>query len=319
LPGRGRNKEIEMRKMIYMGLALGLASLPVLADNTITHGIDIWQTNGDGRSYVNLSIPAGYFCATSAAWSGTVTMVGAPVATSPASVLGATDTVVERLSDATFVNNVATVNAIVRAASFKSTAPIAVSGCSGSAYWDIKSTAAPTQSPFTITIRRSSSTATGGNFDSDVTVSPRLTFTQQGSGISHTLDQSTIHFTTAGAEWTHQPGSGGVTYPGGSVQIDTDGDGVTDTTVPATSNFAAGWTNVPQSGCSATPCPVPIPHQAPGHLHYVGPPVPYCTATGTTVGLTANRRQGTKSLQPDQPVQRCYATRLDTTQRDIQP
>jgi hypothetical protein len=299
-----------MRKMLFMGLALGLVSLPVLAANTITHGSDIWQTNGDGRSYVNLSLPAGYFCATSAPWSGTVTLVGTPVATSPANVLGATDTVVERLSDATFdANNVATVNAVVRAASFKSTAPIAVSGCPGSAYWDVTSTAAPTQSPFTITIRRSSATATGGSFDADLTVSPRLTFTQQASGLSRTLDQAPIHFTTSGAEWTHQPGSGGVTYTGGPVQIDVDGNGVVDTTVPATSNFAAGWTNVPQSGCAATPCPVPIPHQAPSHLHYVAPPLPYCT-TGSTAGLTASR-QGTKALAPV-AVQRCYA-RADTT------
>src|SRR4029077_7009286 len=50
--------------------------------------------------------------------------------------------------------------------------------------------------------------ATGGTFDSDVTISPRLTFTQEGTSTAVTLDQSTIHFTTSGASWTHQPGAG---------------------------------------------------------------------------------------------------------------
>jgi len=293
-----------MRKTILTGLALVFAALPGFAANTISRGIDIWETKGDGRTYSTFSLPAGFFCVASAPWSGTVVLTGNAVATSPADVLGRTDTVIERLSDTTFnASNVATVNAIVRAASFKGTAPITVSGCAGSAYWDVKSSAAPTQSPFPITIRRTSSTATGGSFDSDVTISPRLTFTQQGSGLLRTLDQAQVHFTTSGAEWTHQPGSGGVTYSG-SVQIDTDGNGVVDSTVPGTSNFAAGWTSVPQTGCSPAPCPVPIPHQAAGNLHQVTPPPPYCTGTTSPSTTTS-----TKLLA----VSRCvYKT--DTTQ-----
>jgi hypothetical protein len=304
-----------MKKMIYMGLALGLAALPALADNTITHGTDVFETKGDGTTYADVSVPAGFFCTGSAAWSGTVTLAGDPVVTSPANVLGHSDTVVERTGDTTFdASGNATVNAIVRAASFKSTAPISVTGCSGSTLWDVKSNASPTQSAFTMTIHRSSSTATGGTFDSDVTISPRLTFTQQGSGTQRTLDQSTIHFTTSGASWTHQPGSGGVTYTSGSVQIDTDGNGVVDTTVPATSNFAAGWTTVPQSGCATPPCATPIPHSAITARHHVNPPPPYCTTT-TTTGATAAKRLGTKAAALQQQTQRfCVAqpTTLDT-------
>jgi hypothetical protein len=296
--------------MLWIGLALALVALPVLADDTIARGIDVWQTKGDGRTYVTLDLAPGFFCTNSAAWSGTVTLAGNPVATSPADVLGATDTVIERLGDATFVNNVATVNAIVRAASFKGTAPIAVSGCDGSAYWDVKSTAAPTQSPFPITIRRPSSTATGGSFDSDLTISPRLIFTQQESGLQRTLDQSQVHFSTSGAEWTHQPGAGGVTYSG-SVQIDTDADGAVDTTVPGTSNFAAGWSSVAQAGCSTPPCAVPIPHQAPSHLHYVSPPPPYCKTTTTGASADTAKRGSTKAALV---AQRCLSKTADPVQ-----
>jgi len=292
-----------MKKMLFMGLALLLAALPALADNTITHGSDLFQTAGDGTTYAEVSVPAGYFCTGSSAYSGTITMGGVPVATSPANVLGNTDTIIERLSDTTFnASNVATVNAIVRVANFKSTSPITVTGCSGSSLWDVTSSAAPTQSSFAMTIYRSSSTATGGTFDSTVTINPRLTFTQQGTGgLTRTLDQSTITFSTSGASWTHQTGSGGLTYTSGSVQVDTDGNGVPDTNVPATSNFAAGWTNVPQSGCAATPCPVPVPHSTITARHQTKPPLPPCTTTQTT-GLSAAKRKGKFAT-----IARCYA------------
>jgi hypothetical protein len=309
-----------MRKMVFMALALGLAALPVLADNTVTHGSDLFQTAGDGSTYAQVSVPAGYFCTGSAAWSGTITLTGVPVVTSPANVLGNTDTVVERLADTTFDGSGnATVNAIVRVANFKATGPISVTGCTGSSLWDVRSSAAPTQSAFAMTLHRTSPTATGGTFDSDVTISPRLTFTQEGTGgLVHTLDQSTIHFTTSGASWTHQPGAGGLTYTTGSVQVDTDGDGVADTTVPPTSNFAAGWSTVAQSGCSTPPCGVGVPHSAITARHHINPPLPPC-GTGLQAGLTVQRPQGTKSFTT-QPVlqQHCYAVfTTDTT--TIQP
>jgi hypothetical protein len=290
-----------MRKMLFLGLALSLAALPALADDTITAGIDVWQTKNDSNTYVDLSLPAGFFCTTSAPFSGRLTLAGDPIATNPADVLGASDTVIERLSDTTFdASGVARVNAIVRAANFKSTAPITVSGCPGSSQWDVRSSAAPTQSPFQVTIRRSDPTATGGSFDSSVTISPRLIFTQQGTGgAQQTLDQAAITFTTSGAEWTHAPGSGGVTYTGGNVQIDTDGDGVPDTTVPPTSNFAPGWSRFTRTGCAAAPCPVPIPHQAPSHLHYVSPAPSYCGKSFTSSAMAKSKvTKGTgKALQ----------------------
>ncbi len=292
-----------MKKMLFLGLALLLAALPALADNTITHGSDLFQTAGDGTTYAEVSVPAGYFCTGSAAYSGTITLGGVPVATSPANVLGNTDTIIERLSDTTFnSSNVATVNAIVRVANFKSTSPITVTGCSGSSLWDVTSSAAPTQSAFTMTIYRSSSTATGGTFDSTVTINPRLTFTQQGTGgLTRTLDQATITFSTSGASWTHQPGSGGLTYTSGSVQVDTDGNGVPDTNVPATSNFAAGWSTVPQSGCSTPPCSVPVPHSTITARHQTKPPLPPCS-TGTQTGLSASKRKQTGKFA----VRNCY-------------
>jgi hypothetical protein len=295
-----------MRRMLYLGLALSLMALPALADNTIFAGSDVFQTAGDGTTYSDLTIPAGFFCATSAPLSAHVAFTGVPLATSPADVFGATDTVIERLGDTTFdANNTARVNAIVRAVSFKSTAPVTVSGCSGSALWDIRTTTGPTQSAFTMTLHRLSSTATGGTFDAGVVISPRLTFTQQGSGVTRTLDEAPVNFSTSAASWTHQPGSGGVTYTAGSVQVDTDGNGVPDTTVPKTSNFAAGWSPFTNASCATAPCPAPISHQDIINRHLTQPSPRYCTAT---TGATA-----TKALVQQQAVRCVFKTSTTTT------
>ncbi|MEA2604488.1 MAG: hypothetical protein QOF89_5480 [Acidobacteriota bacterium] len=295
-----------MRRTLYLGLALALLALPALADNTILAGSDVFQTAGDGTTYSDLTVPAGFFCTTSAALSAHVAFTGVPLATSPADVFGATDTVIERLGDTTFdASNTATVNAIVRAVSFKSTAPVTVSGCSGSALWDIRTTTGPTQSVFSMTIHRASSTATGGTFDASVVISPRLTFTQQGSGVTRTLDESPVSFSTAAASWTHQPGSGGVAYTAGSVQVDTDGNGVPDTTVPKTSNFAAGWSPYTTSSCATAPCPSPISHQDIINRHLTQPSPKYCTATTGTA--TAS-----KALIQQQAL-RCMAKASTTT------
>lgn len=267
-----------MRKTLLLtGLALCLAALPALADNTILAGSDVFRTAGDGNTSTDVSLPAGFFCSTSAAFSSHIVFTGAPFATSPADAFGATDTLIERTGDATFdSSNNATVNAIVRAVSFKSTGPVSVSGCAGSPSWDVKLAAAPTQSPFRMTLHRPSATATGGTFDSSVSISPRLTFTQQGTGLQRTVDESPILFTTQAAQWTHQPGAGGVSHPSGTVQIDTDGNGVPDATAPPTTNFAAGWSPYTRAGCPTAPCQAAISHAAIIAQHLTQASQPYC-------------------------------------------
>ena len=259
-----------MKHLAALSLLLSFA-VPAAADDTILRGIDVWETKDDGGTYVDLIIPAGFFCATSAPFSGRITLKGVPIQTDPPYVLGRTDTIIDRQADTTFSANATQVNAVVRAACFAGTSAVTVSGCSGSAYWDVKSIAAPTQSSFSITIRRPTPTASGGTFDSTVKITPRLVFTQQGSGVQRTLNQAEIHFTTTLAEWTHQPGAGGVKHHSG-VLVDTDCDGSPETNLPGTSNFSPGWSPNPTPGCSTPPCRVGVPHEAGPHRHRVSPP-----------------------------------------------
>jgi hypothetical protein len=90
---------------------------------------------------------------------------------------------------------------------------------------------------------------------------------------------------------------------------------VPDTNVPATSNFAAGWSSVPQSGCPTPPCGVGVPHSSITARHHVNPPLPPCSTTTTQASSlsSAKRKQTGKFAQ----VQRCYAissTTFNTTQ-----
>jgi hypothetical protein len=85
-----------------------LVALPVLAERPIDRvpsGLDYWQTLSGGAtaySFASNPIPAGFFCAGSAAYTGNVSFEGVPVHTIPARILGTTDTIIERLDDAVF-------------------------------------------------------------------------------------------------------------------------------------------------------------------------------------------------------------------------
>ena len=95
------------RLLVLCALML-LVALPVLAERPIDRvpaGLDYWQTLSGGATAYNFAsnpIPAGFFCAGSAAFTGNVMFEGVPVHTIPARILGGTDTIIERLDDAVF-------------------------------------------------------------------------------------------------------------------------------------------------------------------------------------------------------------------------
>jgi hypothetical protein len=96
------------RGLFVCVLLLAVAALPVLAASPIDRvpaGLDYWQTLSSGATmydFSNNAIPAGFFCNGSAPFKGRVNFEGVPIHTEPAGILGTTDTVIERLSDAVF-------------------------------------------------------------------------------------------------------------------------------------------------------------------------------------------------------------------------
>src|ERR1700709_1009872 len=84
-------------------LLSSFATFVFAADQAIQNGIDVWKTKGDGSTFVDFAknpIPAGFFCAGSAPFTGRLALEGVPVATDVIGALGMTDTIVQRLDDA---------------------------------------------------------------------------------------------------------------------------------------------------------------------------------------------------------------------------
>ena len=266
--------------------ALVLAALPAAAQ-TLTAGIDVWTTPGDGSAYVDFTdnpLPAGFFCVSSQPFAQRITLKGSPIVTSPAGVLGSTDTVVERASDVDLGNGQGSTQIRVRAISFVNRTAISVPGCSDtfSAQVGLNGTA-PAGS---ITISRSG--AAGGTFDASFSVPGRITFTNNTTGQRlATPATETISLQSSGAPWADSVGSGGIAYPN-PVSIDTNGDGVADyTTAGTTPGFAPGWSH----GCNP-PCPVKVDHNGP-HPTWPLPAPQLCTSTatcydGSTVSCSGN-------------------------------
>jgi hypothetical protein len=274
--------------------SLLLVGAPVFAQ-TIAGGIDVWTTPDDGStkitSFVGSPLPADFFCTGSAAFSQEVKLKGKPIATSD-NGLGSTDTVVQRVKDATFDSSGKAATQIqVKALSFEEHAPLTINCADGPHTFKLRVTldqrSAPPVTDMTIT---SDGTGTGGTFDATVVVPGKLVFTDTTTGKSLDAVYDRVNPQAAGAAWASNVGTGGVSHPA-SLTIDTDGDGTPDLTVPGTSNgFHTGWSN----HCNP-PCPVVIQHQGP-HPTWPVPPPPACTRT---VVQAANRQLAV--AQEDQP------------------
>lgn len=235
-------------------LALCLASTLSAADRGVIYrGMDLWTTPADGRTAVSFAenpIPAGFFCSSSEPFTGTLRFRGVPLETSPAGVLGNTDTIVERLDDAVFDHRgVARTRVQLRALSLVGMEPLRTScgtfqitaGLDG-------------EQPVTIMeIVRDGSF--GGYFLAPIELNFRLSFypVNQGREIQSQANRGTertyrplqlVQFfrlsSNPRAGWTFEPGEDGVRHQD-VVNIDLDGDGAPETEFPGTSNIAVGW------------------------------------------------------------------------------
>jgi hypothetical protein len=248
-----------------------LVAVPAFAGNgAITNGIDLWGTPGDGGTFVDFArqpLPAGFFCASSAPFTGRVVFAGVPVKTKPAGALGGADTVIQRLDDAVFTKGaafrpfalrgtdgtvrkvrpaafrgqeVATTRIQVRAISFASVAPVKT-GCGA---YDVKASLAGDQPVTEMVIVRDR--ADGGRFFAPLSLNVRLTFTPVGGGVPVEMVRTIEFPAKALSVWTEIP-RGRAAF-NGFVGIDSDADGGVDMMLPGTSNFAAGFKGLPARG-----------------------------------------------------------------------
>jgi hypothetical protein len=231
-----RNRSI--LAVVVVSLLLGLS--PLAADSTIQRGIDVFTTPANGTTYFDFAqnpLPAGFFCAKSAAYTDRVALKGLSLTTgAPGQIWGA-DTVIERLDDATFdANGTAVTRIRFRALSLVSITPVKTACGAFHVYVSL----AGNQRTTKMTINRTQEG--GGSFVAPLAINARVTFipvkpTRNKS--TRTLEISkSFTFPASPLPWSFQGGAR--TKRIGSVVVDTNGDLTPDTLLPGTSNFLVG-------------------------------------------------------------------------------
>jgi hypothetical protein len=257
--------------LIVLGLSLLLASLPLSAATVIQHGVDVFTTLDDGKTFYDFSyspIPAGFFCKGSKAFTGRVAFKGLPLATDPPGQLLGADTVVERLDDAAFDDRgIAATRVRFRALSLVSSAPIkTVCGA-----FHVYVSLGGKQRVTTMNIFRTQEG--GGNFTAPLAVDARLTFIPVKP--PRNKDTRKLELTQILTfPDTPLPWSLAEIVPAkrtGTVTVDTDGDLIPDAPLPSPSNFAAGQSPGRSRAKSLSPscscCPEQYCHANDGQQH----------------------------------------------------
>jgi hypothetical protein len=241
---QGRNRRIAVSFSCLSLLAV-LSSLPATAQPPILAGIDILETSTTGGTVVSFAsnpIPAGFFCAGSAAYTGSVNLKGVPLATTPAGAAGTADTILERPSSASFVSGIASVGAVVRAMRMTSTAPIAIS-CpgSGTTQWNVNSCLCGSQPTNILQVKVTGSCgANCGTFNGVLKLQACLRFTRVGTGVTVGPIAQVVQLNVNNTPWCSSSGTG--SFPVASAfRVDTNCDGSPDLPVLPTSNFFPGW------------------------------------------------------------------------------
>ena len=155
-------------------------------------GFDLLETDPEQTVFNfqgQTTIPAGFFGAGSEPFQGSVQFGGVPLGTAQGQDVGDADTVVQRKATAQFDSNGNSqpVPIELLQLSLISVAPIQVKVGGGTQLWDVRAAASPTRpSDGTMTISREG--VPGGDFDSQLRVYPKFTFTRLSDGAVKQLD-----------------------------------------------------------------------------------------------------------------------------------
>jgi hypothetical protein len=233
---------VRNRAILLVALAvvlLGSVSPLVAVDNVIRHGVDTFTTMANGKtvySFAKNPIPAGFFCASSAPFTGKVAFRGLPIETETPGALHNADTVIERLDDAVFNNRgVAETRLQFKALSLVSIAPIQTACGAYHAYV----TLAGTQRVTTMKIYRTE--AGGGRFVAPLAVDAKISFIPVQSTKSARTLELTGSFTFPPTSLPWSTTAGAATKSVGTVMIDAKGNFKPDTLVSGGTNFWPGW------------------------------------------------------------------------------
>jgi hypothetical protein len=252
-----------MRRTVIVFAAVAVAlvvAFPLLAADTVIHrGVDTFTTTTNGTTFYDFAqnpIPAGFFCKSSAAFSGRVAFKGLPLETGAPGQLHSADTVIERLDDAVFDSTGTAVTRVqFRALSMVSIAPLKTACGSFHVY----ATLAGKQRETTMRIIRTSEG--GGHFLAPLAVNAKLSFIPVKPGKAARKLELTGSFTFPASPIPWSTTGGAATKRIGSVLVDTNGDLVPDTLVFGSTNFWPGWKPGPAMKIgSCIQCEPPVCH-----------------------------------------------------------
>jgi len=227
------------RLALSFALLVLVAAVPAFAAEVVQNGADLWHTTTGFTftSFVENPIPAGFFCQGSKPFRGTINLKGVPLVTVPASGLGETDTIVRRLDNATFNSKGESTTRIqLMALSLASVKPVDT-GCG---LYDVTASLAGEQPVTEMKIVRTSDF--GGYYVAPLDLKVKLIFTPV-SGVGERRELTNRVSLGPGSQsfWAYAKGTAKVAVKRtGNVLVDTNGDHIADTLVPAPSNFAAG-------------------------------------------------------------------------------
>jgi len=264
-----------MKRAFWIFASAVLLALPmVAADNVIHRGVDLWNTVDDGSTHLTFArepIPAGFFCPGSQSFTGRVGLRGVAIATGIKGELGGADTIVERLDEAPFdKTGVAYTRIQIRVLQLESIVPLKT------ACGDFKLQVSLDGAQPITRMKIVREDRFGGRFQAPISLRTKLTFVPvtldrereaarpaglKAAGTRLELPHSVDFVGNPNVPWTYTPGSRGLEKRGTTL-VDTNFDGVADTMVPGTSNFAGGWRGARKTASSD--CHLPPPEDC-GH------------------------------------------------------
>jgi len=263
---------VRNRSFLMAVLAVVLLAAPLAADTVIHRGVDTFTTTANGKTFYDFAtspIPAGFFCKSSAPFTGRVTLKGLPLETGAPGQLHGADTVIERLDDAVFDGNGTAVTRIqFRALSLVSTSPVKTACGSYHVYVTLAGKQRVT------TMRINQTEEGGGNFVAPLAVNAKMTFIPVKREKSARKLELTGSFTFPASPLPWSTTGGLNSKRLGSVLVDTNGDLTPDTTVSGSSNFWPGWSpnGLDRMSKGCTVCEPPSCHTDPatGKQHCTG-------------------------------------------------
>jgi hypothetical protein len=208
----------------------------------VTPGVDAFQTattpgKATGVDFAANPLPADFFCPGSPAFNGHVDLQGAPLATNPPGVAGQSDTLVERLKEASFDGGPVTVPVRVRALRLTSVSPLSITCTSGATNWRLDVCECGDQPSTDIEVRVDEKCGCG-HFDGGLKIKTCLRFTNLADNTVKGPITQEVSLKIHDMPWCPKPVNGALQIGGPFTVKDCDGNEVS---VRGTSNFYPGY------------------------------------------------------------------------------